>query len=158
MMKKYQFLRKNEPKLIEIVTSEKRVVNFVIKIVCKSINRDTQVASKRISVNFSICIRRDDENVVGLHAPISYPVNRKREMNDRKSAFILSSGLVRGTIERCDQSGRSKEKKKTTSRWLKIKNLTPDRGRLLMQMGCKVGPNSETGILEVLMHEVFEML
>ena len=84
----------------------------MIKIVCKSINRDTQVASKMISVNFSICIRRDDENVVGLHAPISYPVNRKREIDDRKSAFILSSGLVRGTKERCDQGGRSKEKKK----------------------------------------------
>ncbi len=71
------------------------------------------MASKMISVNFSICIRRDDENVVGLHAPISYPVNRKREIDDRNDAFMLTSGLVRGTKERCDQGGRSKEKKKT---------------------------------------------
>ena len=51
-----------------------------------------------------------------------------------------------------------KIKKKTSLKYPQIQNLTPDRGRLLMQMGRKVAPDSETGILEVLMHEVFEML
>ena len=38
--------------MIKIVTSEKRSVDFVIKIVCKSINRDTHVTAKVIFVNF----------------------------------------------------------------------------------------------------------
>ena len=42
--------------MIKIVTSEKRGVDFVIKIVCKSINRDTHVTAKVIFVNFSTVI------------------------------------------------------------------------------------------------------
>ena len=38
--------------MIKIVTSEKRGVNFVIKIVCKSINRDAHVTVKVVFVNF----------------------------------------------------------------------------------------------------------
>ena len=38
--------------MIKIVTSEKRGVDFVIKIVCKSINKDTHVTAKVIFVNF----------------------------------------------------------------------------------------------------------
>ena len=52
MMKKYQFLRKNEQKMIKIITSEKRGVHFVFKILCKSINRDAEAIAKVIFVNF----------------------------------------------------------------------------------------------------------
>ena len=42
--------------LIKVVTSEKRGVRFLIKIVCKSINRDAHVTAKVIFVNFSTVI------------------------------------------------------------------------------------------------------
>ena len=52
MMKQYQFWTKNEQHLIKIVICETREANFVIKLVCKSINRDTHVTGKVIFVNF----------------------------------------------------------------------------------------------------------
>ena len=51
-MQNEHFWTKNEQNLIKIVTSEKRGVDFVIKIVCKSINRDEHVTAKVIFVNF----------------------------------------------------------------------------------------------------------
>ena len=51
-MQNEHFGTKNEQNLIKIVTSEKRGVDFVIKIVCKSINRDAHVTAKVIFVNF----------------------------------------------------------------------------------------------------------
>ena len=42
--------------MIKIVTSEKRGVKLLIKIVCKCINRDAHVTAKVILMNFSTVI------------------------------------------------------------------------------------------------------
>ena len=42
--------------MIKLVTSEKRAFNFVIKAVCKSINRDAHVTTKVLFVNFGTVI------------------------------------------------------------------------------------------------------
>ena len=47
---------------------------------------------------------------------------------------------------------------KITLRRTQIQNLTPDRGRLLMQLGGKLAPNSTSSILEVWSHEMFKTL
>ena len=45
---------------------------------------------------FQYCYLENDENEVHWHDPISFPVNRKREIDDRNSAHFLGGGFGLG--------------------------------------------------------------
>ena len=100
----------------------------------------------------------NDENEVHVHGRISLPVNRKREIDDRKSTPLGTTGCCVGARVTGAQSGRSKDQKKNHVEMIQNPEFDTQSWPTLNAGETKTSPNLSQQRFGGLGVRVFQML